>query len=84
MRRFALVTMSALVALVASAAPALAGSELPPPEDPPVLGEVVTPPSGTAFTGGDLVPWVLAVAVLLAVGITLLMVSRRRRLAATS
>lgn len=84
MRRFALVTMSALVALVATAVPALAGSELPPPGEPPVLGEVVTPPSGTAFTGGDLVPWVLSVAVLLAIGVALLLVSRRRRLAATS
>jgi hypothetical protein len=84
MRRFALVTMSALVALVATAVPALAGSELPPPGEPPVLGEVVTPPSGTAFTGGDLVPWVLSIAVLLAIGVTLLLVSRRRRLAATS
>ena len=78
--------MSALVPLVATAVPALAqaGSSVTQNDDPPVLGDVVTPPSGTAFTGGDLLPWVLAVAVLLAVGITLLLVSRRRRLAATS
>ncbi|MGZ8620608.1 MAG: LPXTG cell wall anchor domain-containing protein [Actinomycetota bacterium] len=77
--------MSALVALVATAVPALAqGSSVTTNDDPPVLGDVVTPPSGTAFTGGDLVPWMLAIAVLLAVGITLLLVSRRRRLTATS
>jgi LPXTG-motif cell wall-anchored protein len=84
MRKIALVTMSALMALVATAVPALAGSELPPPNDPPVLGEVVTPPSGTAFTGSDLLPWMLTIAVLLVVGVALLVVSRRRRLAATS
>jgi hypothetical protein len=64
--------------LVATALPALAGSELPPPDDPNVFGDVITPPGGTAFTGSELLPWVLAGAVLLAVGMLLLRMSRRR------
>jgi hypothetical protein len=78
MRKIVLVVTSAFVALLATALPALAGSELPPPDEPDVFGDIVTPPGGTAFTGSDLLPWVLAAAVLLAVGIALLVASRRR------
>lgn len=78
MRRIALVVSSAFAALVVTALPALAGSELPPPDEPDVFGDIVTPPGGTAFTGSDLLPWVLAAAVLLAVGVALVVASRRR------
>jgi hypothetical protein len=82
MRRIALVVTSAFTALVATALPALAGSELPPPNDPDVFGDVITPPGGTAFTGSDLMPWLLAAALLLAVGFALVVASRRHLAAA--
>jgi hypothetical protein len=77
MKRIVLVVTSALATLVVTALPALAGSELPPGDGPDVFGDVVTPPGGTAFTGSDVFPWLLAVAVLLVVGVVLLRVSRR-------
>jgi hypothetical protein len=64
---------------LATAAPALAGSELPPPSDGPgVKGTVVHPPGGTAFTGANLTVWLIALAVLVVVGATLILVGRRR------
>jgi hypothetical protein len=78
MRRIALVVTTVIGSLVATALPALAGSELPPPNGPTVSGDVITPPGGTAFTGSDVLPWLLAIVVLLAVGVTLLIASRRR------
>ena len=77
MKKIALVITSAFAALVATALPALAGSELPPPNDTDVFGEVITPPGGTAFTGSDLMPWVLAAALLVAVGVAFVVRSRR-------
>ncbi len=77
MRRIALVVGSAFGLLMAMALPALAGSELPPPNGPDVFGDVVTPPGGTAFTGSDVFPWLLAIGVLLLVGTALLIASRR-------
>jgi hypothetical protein len=78
MRRIALVVGSAFGMLVAMALPALAGSEFPPPQGPDVFGDVVTPPGGTAFTGSDVFPWLLAIAALLLVGTALLIASRRQ------
>ena len=77
MRRIALVVTTTVGSLVAMALPAFAGSELPPPNGPGVSGDVVTPPGGTAFTGSDVFPWLLAIAVLLAVGAALLIASKR-------
>lgn len=85
MKKIATIATSSLALLVLTAVPALAQSTSTEvaPDDPIVFGDVVTPPSGTAFTGADLVPWLLAIGVLLAVGVGLLVASRRRRLAAS-
>ena len=77
MRRIAFVVTSAVGLVFATALPALAGSELPPPSGPGVAGDVITPPGGTAFTGADVFPWLLAIGVLLVVGVALLIRSRR-------
>jgi len=55
-RKLGLLVPSAICLVVLLAAPALAGSELPPPDDPNVQGVVVQPPGATggiAFTGGN-------------------------------
>ena len=55
-KKLGLLVPSAIGLVVLLAAPALAGSELPPPNDPNVGGVVVHPPGSTdviAFTGGN-------------------------------
>jgi hypothetical protein len=78
MKRLAFAAGTALAYLFVTATTALAQSTLPGPEEPPVLGDVVTPPSGTAFTGVNLTIWLVAIVALVVVGTTLLVVSRRR------
>ena len=83
MKRLAVVVLGGACFALLSAAPALAGSELPQPHE--VLGRVVRPPgaaSGTlAFTGaeGTIRLWMVLAAVLLVAGVTLLVAARRLR-----
>lgn len=79
MRKIGLAIGSAVLFCLVTAIPALAGdSGLPhPTHEPDVHGEVVHA-SGTAFTGASIAPWLIALAVLLVVGATLLVVGRRR------
>ncbi len=78
MKKLASVAGMALSYLFVTATTALAQSTLPGPEEPPVLGDVVTPPSATAFTGVNLTIWLVAIVALVVVGATLLVLSRRR------
>ena len=88
-RKLGLLVPSAVCLIVLLAAPALAGSELPPPDDPNVQGVVVQPPGavvqppgatgGIAFTGGNVRMWMVLAAALLVVGVTLLIAGRRSR-----
>ena len=82
-RKLGLLVPSAICLLVLLAVPALAGSELPPPNDSNVQG-VVQPPGagatgGIAFTGGNVRMWMVLAAALLVVGLALLIAGRRRR-----
>jgi hypothetical protein len=78
MRKVLFVVGAVATNLMLTAAVAMAQSSLPTPNEPNVKGEVVTPPGGTAFTGGDFAALVVAVAVLLGVGIALYTIGRRR------
>jgi len=88
-RKLGLLVPSAICLLVLLAVPALAGSELPPPNDSNVQGIVVRPPGvqppsagatgGIAFTGGNVRMWMVLAAALLVVGLALLIAGRRRR-----
>ena len=87
MKRLAVVVLGGACFALLSAAPALAGSELPQPHE--VLGRVVRPPgaaSGTlAFTGaeGTIRVWMVLAAALLIIGTALFIATRRRRAADT-
>ena len=67
---------------VALMAPALAasgsggGSTI---HKPPVLGNVVTPPDATAFTGADVTVWMALMVAMMVVGVALLVAGWRRR-----
>lgn len=81
-KKLGLLVPSAISLVVLMAAPALAGSELPPPDDPNVRGVVVQPPGvtgGIAFTGGNVRMWMVLAAALLVMGVALLIAGRRRR-----
>jgi len=81
-RKLGLLVPSAICLVVLLAAPALAGSELPPPDDPNVQGVVVQPPGATggiAFTGGNVRMWMVLAVGLLVIGVVLLTAGRRRR-----
>ena len=84
-RKLGLLVPSAICLFVLLAVPALAGSELPPPNDSNVQGIVVQPPGaagatgGIAFTGGNVRMWMVLAAALLVVGVALLIAGRRRR-----
>ncbi|MGZ8579237.1 MAG: hypothetical protein ACXWWX_06875 [Actinomycetota bacterium] len=64
-------------------APALAGSGSGPgsdvPNKPPVLGNIVTPPDATAFTGADVTVWMALMVAMVVVGVALLLAGWRRR-----
>jgi len=86
-RKLGLLVPSAICLVVLLAVPALAGSELPPPDDPNVHGVVVQPPGatgGVAFTGANVRMWMVIAVGLLVVGVALLMAGRRRRANAAS
>lgn len=78
MRRVALAAMSAAAYLLVTATSAFADSSLPRPDDPLAGGTVVTPPGGTAFTGGDVMLLLAVAATLLAIGIGLVVAGKRR------
>jgi hypothetical protein len=77
MKRIASVVLSAVAFCLVTAAPALAGSELPPPGGPHVEGKVVHA-GGTAFTGANITLGALFMVALLLAGVALLLVTRRR------
>jgi hypothetical protein len=78
MKRLIGVLLGAICLNLILMAPALAGSELPPP-----AGDVAVPPGAndpTAFTGANVEIWMMVLAVaLLAAGVTLFLTGRRRR-----
>jgi hypothetical protein len=78
MRKVVLVVGAVVANLIATSVAAFAQSSLPGPQGPNVQGDVVTPPGGTAFTGGDVLTLALAAAVLLTVGVTFVVLGRRR------
>ena len=81
MKRLATVVLGAICLNLMLVAPALAGSEVPPPEPG---GTVVRPPGSdaTAFTGADISMWMVLAVALLVVGVALFLVGRRRRVVA--
>jgi len=78
---FALAT--GLILFLAPAASAQTG--YPPPPQPPVVPPTLAPSpparvaGGVAFTGANILRWVVIAAVLMAVGSLLVVVNRRRR-----
>lgn len=81
MKRIAVVFVLAVADVVMFAMSAAAQYPPSPTEGPDVLGETVAPPGGSdvAFTGSsDFERSVLILGVLLVLGISLLVVSRRR------
>lgn len=79
MKKLLAVASSAFAYVLVTATMALADSGLPIEEQPPVRGTVVRPPdSGTAFTGADLGIWLVATVALVAIGLALFVVGRRR------
>jgi hypothetical protein len=82
MKRVAAVAFAALTFCLLVAAPALAGSEVTPPDGgSEVGGEVIRAgdaAGGTAFTGAHISLWVLIMVALLLVGVALFAISRRR------
>lgn len=75
MKRVAASILVGLCMTLLAASPALAQSEIPPPD---VGGTVVTPPDGTAFTGASVSLWIVLAAALLVAGVALVAISRRR------
>ena len=79
MKKALAVASSAFAYVMVTATMALADSGLPTEAEPPVRGTVVRPPdAGTAFTGADLGIWLVAIVALVAVGVALFVVGRRR------
>ncbi len=78
MRKTVLAIGGAIAICLSTAVSAFADSGLPPPggSHPSVLGG-----GGTAFTGANVAPWAIALAVLLVAGTALLAISRRRSIA---
>lgn len=72
------VVLGAVGLNLALVAPALAGpgSSI---EKPKVLGNIVTRPDATAFTGADVTLWMALVVAMVVVGVALLVASRRWR-----
>lgn len=76
MRKIGSVLGSVLLFSLVTAVPALADSGLPEPS-PSVRGEVIHA-GGTAFTGANIIPWLIAAVALLVGGLALLALSHRR------
>jgi LPXTG-motif cell wall-anchored protein len=92
MKRFGYALLGALSLTLLTAMPALAQSVVGPPDEdvgPQVIvrapggpGDVVQAPGGVAFTGSEVTLWMVLAAALLAVGIMLFVLGRRRARAA--
>ncbi|MEP6476018.1 MAG: hypothetical protein ABJC60_01985 [Actinomycetota bacterium] len=79
MRKTALTLGTSLFVCLITAVPALADSSVPGPGGPGVLGESgQAGGGGTAFTGANLTPMIIAFAVVVAVGLSLLAYRQRR------
>ena len=78
MRRFGYALWGALSLMVLTAMPALAQSVVGPPDEDVGPQVIVRAPGGVAFTGSEVQLWMVVAAVLLATGITFLVLSRRR------
>jgi hypothetical protein len=87
MKRFGYALLGALPMTLLTAMPALAQSVVGPPQEddvgPQVIGrapggDVVQAPGGVAFTGSEITLWMVVAAVLLAGGVTLYVLGRRR------
>lgn len=79
MKRLASVVLGAICLNLILVVPALAGSEVKPPEPG---GTVIRPPGSTdatAFTGADITMWMVLAVGLLVVGVALFLAGRRRR-----
>jgi Zn-dependent protease with chaperone function len=77
MRKAAAVVFAALTFCLLVVAPALAGSEVPPPDGTQVKGEIVHA-GGTAFTGANISLGIVIMVALLLVSVALFAISRRR------
>jgi hypothetical protein len=77
MKRLLAILVAALAFCAVVAAPAFAGSEIPPPGGPQVKGTVVHA-GGTAFTGANISLGVLFMVGLLLAGVAMLVIGRRR------
>jgi lysozyme family protein len=77
-RRTAIAFGASLFVSLVTALPALADSSLPAPGNPSVLGESGQAGGGTAFTGANLTPLMIALAVVVVVGLSLLAYRQRR------
>ena len=83
MRKAAIAFGTSVFVCLVTALPALADSSLPGPDGPGVLGESgQAGGGGTAFTGSNLTPLMIALAVVVVVGLSLL--AYRQRHSATS
>ena len=83
MRKTVVTLGASLFMCLVTAIPALADSSLPGPGgDPDVLGEAGqaggAAGGGTAFTGANITPFMIALAVLVVVGVSLLVIRQRR------
>lgn len=79
MRKTAITLGTSLFVSLVTALPALADSSLPGPGGPSVLGESgQAGGGGTAFTGSNLAPLMIALAVVVVVGLSLLAYRQRR------
>lgn len=84
MKRVTLIISSAFVAMLATAGTALAQANYPPDDvlptggQAPAGGPAADAGGGVAFTGGDVSFTAVAFAILLVVGVTALVVARRR------
>ncbi len=79
MRKTAIALGTSLFLCLVTAVPALADSSIPGPNGPSVLGESgQAGDGGTAFTGANLTPLMIALAVVVVVGLSLLAYRQRR------
>jgi hypothetical protein len=77
-RKTAITLGTSVFVFLVTALPALADSSLPEPGGPSVLGESGQAGGGTAFTGATLAPLMIAFAVVVVVGLSLLAYRQRR------
>jgi hypothetical protein len=75
MKKVASAVVAGLCLNLLLVSPALAGSEVPPPD---TGGIVITPPGGTAFTGASVSMWMVLAAALFVAGVAFVVTSRLR------